>query len=351
MRKPLAFLLLALSAVLLLASDQPKIPPMPAAVSSNATAANRGGLEVYSLMGIGPKKTWDDVTNKVYVLHLSGAKWSQGSSVPGVAGRLGAAAVGARGHIFLFGGYILDNQGAETTVGDVNAYLPDEKRWYRGEDIPVPVDRAVIGLNHDRYIYLVGGRSKNGPVNNVQVYDIETNTWSQGTPLPGAAVFGNAGGLADDAIVSIDGAKVDGAKKNPAAGVSFVASDECWIGRIDKKDPNKIAWSKLPPHPGPARFGMVAGGGEKERRVIFSGGTAVPHNYKGLDSEGKLAEISAVTFDYDVKSNRWETISEDTFDARTDSGAILPTPVGLMILGGTLENGAVTARAVVVPKR
>ena len=42
---------------------------MPAAVSSNAVAALRNGLEVYSLMGMGPKKTWDDVSNKVYVLH------------------------------------------------------------------------------------------------------------------------------------------------------------------------------------------------------------------------------------------------------------------------------------------
>jgi N-acetylneuraminic acid mutarotase len=346
MRKPFAFLLPALFAILLLASDQPKIPPMPAAVSSNAVAALRNGLEVYSLMGMGPKKTWDDVSNKVYVLHLSGAKWSEGRAVPGVAGRLGASAVGAKGHIFLFGGYIVDNQGAEITVGDVNAYLPDEKRWYRGRDIPVPVDRAVIGLNHDRYIYLVGGRSKDGPVNSVQVYDIETNTWSQATPFPGSPVFGNAGGLADDAIVTIDGAK-----KNPATGSPPLASDECWLGRIDKKDPNKIAWSKLSPHPGPARYGIVAGAKENDRRISFSGGTAMPHNYKGLDAEGKPTEISPVTFDYDVKGNRWETIAEDTSDGRTDSGGILATPIGPMVLGGMLTNGAATARAVVLPKR
>ena len=293
-----------LCAVLLLAADQPKIPPMPAAVSGNAVASLRNGLEVYSLMGIGTKKTWDDITNKVYVLHLQGAKWSEGRPVPGVAGRLGASAVGVKSQVFLFGGYVVDGQGTEFTVGDVNSYVPDDKRWYRGEDIPIPVDRAVIGLNHDRYIYLVGGRSKSGPVNIVQVYDIQKNTWSQATPFPGAPVFGHAGGLAEDAIVY-----VDGARKNPAAGGPDVASDECWIGKIDHKDPSKIAWSKLPAHPGPGRFGIVAGAREKDRRISFSGGTVVPHNYKGLDSEGKPAEISSVTFDYDVKGNRWETIS------------------------------------------
>ena len=120
------------------------------------------------------------------------------------------------------------------TVGDVNSFVPDDHRWYRAEDIPVPVDSAVIGVNHDRYIYLVGGRSKSGPVNNVQVYDAEKNTWSQATPLPGTPVYGHAGGLADDVIVS-----VDGARKNTAAGNPYVASDECWMGKIDHKDPEQ----------------------------------------------------------------------------------------------------------------
>jgi hypothetical protein len=227
----------------------------------------------------------------------------------------------------------------------VNAYLPDEKRWYRGEDIPIPVDSAVIGLNHDHYIYLIGGRSKNGPVNIVQVYDMEKNSWSQATPFPGAPVYGHAGALADDTIVY-----VDGAKKNPDGKGPYVASDECWMGKIDKKDPDKIAWSKLPAHPGLGRFGIVAGAREKDRRIGFSGGTVVPHNYKGLDSDGKPAQLSPVTFDFDVKSGKWESVSEDTFDVRADSGGILSTPVGPMVLGGTLANQAITARAVVLPK-
>ena len=75
-------------------------------------------------------------------------------------------------------------------------------------------------------------------------------------------MFGHAGGLADEEIIVIDGAK-----KNTGPGAPYVASDECWIGKIDHKDPNKIEWSKLPPHPGPARFG-IAGGGESHK--IFS---------------------------------------------------------------------------------
>jgi N-acetylneuraminic acid mutarotase len=338
-------LLPLLGGVFLLAADKEKIPPMPAEVSSNAVASLKNGIEIYSLMGIGPKKTWDDISSKVYVLRFKTGKWIEDRAVPGVAGRLGSSAIGARGKVYLFGGYVVDGQGNEITVGDMNAYLADEHKWYRGADIPVPVDSAVIGENHDRYIYLVGGRSKTGPVNSVQVYDAEKGTWSQATPFPGTPVFDHAGGLVDDAIVY-----VDGARKNPGAGAPYVASDECWMGKIDKKDPNKIEWSKLPPHPGPGRFGIVAGAGEGHR-ILFSGGTSAPHNFKGQDSDGKLAEISPVTFDFEVRGARWETIAEDTPDARADSRGIVNTALGPLILGGMLKNGALSARVLVLPKR
>jgi N-acetylneuraminic acid mutarotase len=345
MRKIPVFVVLAAAIFLLLAADKPKIPPMPQAVSSNAVAVIKNGLEVYSLMGIGTKKTWDDVTNKVYVLHLSSGKWSEGPPVPGVGGRLGASAVGVKNQIFLFGGYLIDKQGQRFTVPDVNAYLPDSHRWYRGEDMPVGVDSAVIGLDHDHYIYLIGGRSKTGPVNNVQVYDIEKNTWSQATPFPGTPVFGHAGGVAEGTIVI-----VDGAKKN-LAGNDYVASDECWIGHIDRKDPTKIEWKKLPPHPGPGRFGIVAGSGERDHKIVFTGGTAVPHNFAGLDPEGKPAELSPVTFFYDLHGNRWSTIDDYTLEARADAGGILETPVGSVILGGMEKNQSFTARVEIVVKK
>jgi N-acetylneuraminic acid mutarotase len=335
-----------LFAVCLRAADQPKIPPMPDAVSNNAVASLKNGIDVYSFMGVGPKKTWDDITNKVYTLRLTSGKWSEGRPVPGVAGRLAASAVAAKGQIFLFGGYVVDGQGTEMTVADVNSYVPEDHRWYRAEDIPVPVDSAVVGVNHDRYIYLVGGRSKSGPVNNVQVYDAEKNVWSQATPLPGTPVYGHAGTLADDTIVY-----VDGAKKNTSDSPPYVASDECWMGKIDHKDPNKIEWSKLPAHPGPGRFGIIAGAGERDHRILFSGGTTTPHNFKGLGTDGKLAEISPVTFAFEVHGSRWETITDDTYDVRTDGRGILTTPLGPLVLGGMLKNGAISARVLALPKK
>jgi N-acetylneuraminic acid mutarotase len=336
---------LMLCAAALLAADEPKnIPSMPAAVSGNAVVRIGDGLEIISLMGVGPRKTWDDITNQVYILNLAHPKWRDGRTVPGVGGRLNAAAVGAKSLVILMGGFVVDNQGAEITLHDVNVYQPGDRRWSRGKDIPVAVDSAVAGVTHNRFVYLIGGRSPNGPVNIVQVYDLEKDSWSQATPFPGAPVFGLAGGVTDEAIVVVDGAKA-----GPAGGPKYIASDECWLGKIDKKDPNKIEWSKLPPHPGAARF-AIAGGGH-QHKVLFSGGTATPHDYKGMAYDGKPTEGSPVTFDYDLHHHQWETVSEDTFDPRADSRGIVFTPIGPVVLGGMARNMAVTARVTQLPQK
>ena len=161
MKKLVAFFVLLIFSGIIFAASEPKIQPLPAPVSNNAVASlrTRGQSLVFSFMGIGPKKTWDAITNAAYSLDLETGKWTELHPVPGTAGRIAAAAVGAREHVFLFGGYIVDAQGNEMTVPDVNAYQPLTQHWLRASDIPVPVDDFVIGLYRDRYIYLVSGWS------------------------------------------------------------------------------------------------------------------------------------------------------------------------------------------------
>jgi N-acetylneuraminic acid mutarotase len=328
-------------------ADEPKrIPPMPVAVSGNAVATLRDGLEIFSLMGVGPRKTWDDVTNRIYVMDLGHPKWREGPTVPGAAGRLGASAAGAKGVLILMGGYVVDNQGGELTVPDVNVYEPGAHRWSRAKDIPIAVDNAVAGVTHDRFVYLIGGRSPNGPVNNVQVYDLQKDSWTQATPFPGTPVFGLAGGVDDGEIVLIDGAKA-----GPDGGPRYVVSDECWLGKVDHKDPYKIEWSKLPAHPGSARFGIGGGGAGREHRIYFSGGTTTPHDYKGVAYDGKPAVVSDFTFSYELHSHKWEMITETTYDSRADSRGILMTPIGPLVLGGMVSNLAVTTRVTQIPRK
>jgi N-acetylneuraminic acid mutarotase len=348
MKQLLAFLVLLPCAALLLGAEKEKneIPSMPFAVSSNAVASIRGGLEIYSMMGVGPRKTWDDITNQVYVLNLAHPKWTVGHQVPGVVGRLGAAAVGVRDAVFLMGGYMVDGEGKEIDIPDVNVYEPQNRKWFRSKDMLVAVDNAAIGATRNRYIYLIGGRSSNGPVNSVQVYDVQTDNWNQATPFPGTPVFGLAGGIADENIVIVDGAKA-----GPSGGPRYVASDECWLGKIDRKNPNKIEWSKLPAHPGKARFAMASGGSDRERKVIFSGGTTTPHGYNGVAYDEQPSEVSTLTFDYDVHHRQWETVSKDTPDARADARGIVFTAIGPLVLGGMAKDLSTTSQATQLPTK
>jgi len=202
----------------------------------------------------------------------------------------------------------------------------------------------------DRYIFLIGGWSKNEAVRNVQVYDTETDKWMQATPLPGTPVFGHAGAIVGETIVY-----VDGAYKNPGSkGPRYLASNECWMGKIPdsrKADITKIEWTKLPPHPGKARYRIAAGAeppGRKARRIYFSGGTDNPYNYNGIGYDGQPAEPSPMTFAFDTKSGTWETVNENTPDPTMDHRGLLVTQHGLVMVGGMEKGQKVTSKVTVV---
>jgi len=331
----------------LLAANVPGVEPLPDPVSNNAVAILRthGDLELFSLMGLGAKKTWDSVTNAAYDLDASSGKAYSIHSVPGTAGRIGAMAIGVGDRVFLFGGYVI-YQGGGMAVPDVNVYEPGHDRWIRGIDIPVPVGDSVIGIYRDRYIYLVGGRANQGLISDVQVYDVEKSRWLKATSIPGTPVFGHAGALVDDTIIYVDGARAN----PPGTAPKFVASDECWKGKINHHDPRKIEWTKLPPHPGDARYRIAAGGSERDQMIYFSGGTDNPYDYAGIGYDGKPAEPSAVTFAYNLRIGKWETINANTPDPTMDHRGLLVTPDNLVILGGMEKGQQVSAKVQVISK-
>ena len=337
-------------AIALHAAQEPKLEPLPTAVTNNAVALLRGegGSRAYSFMGIGPKKTWDAITTSAYELDLDSGKWKEMRPVPGVAGRVAATAVALRDQVFILGGYVIAGDGQETTLSDLNVFVPAQNRYYSGKDIPVPVDDAVAGVYRDRYIFLIGGWSKTQAVRNVQIYDTDKDQWMQGTPLPGTPVFGHAGGIEGDTIVYVDGAYPNPDKKGP----KYLPSGECWLGRIPKKgDITKIEWAKLPAHPGSAHYRIAGGAGTPDKkggRIYFSGGTDNPYNYNGIGYNGQPAEPSPVTFAFDVKSEKWETIDENTPNPTMDHRGLLVTRRGLVIVGGMEKGQQVTSKVTVV---
>jgi N-acetylneuraminic acid mutarotase len=348
MKKAIALFALALVVVPLTRAES-LYDSLPDPVSNNAVALLRNHRQIllFSLMGVGPKKSWEAITNASYVLDVDVGKWHPIRSVPGTSGRIAAVAATARDHVFLFGGYVIDSQGRGMAIPDVNAYQLVGDSWFRSSDLPVAVGDAVAGVYEGRYIYVIGGRSNNGPVPNVQIYDTEKDKWSQATPLPGTPVFGHAGGLVGDTIVV-----VDGATKNPAGNAPrFVSSDECWLGKIDHHDRTKIQWAKLPAHPGSARFRIAGGGSESEGKMYFSGGSSVPYDLSGIGYDGKPAEPSPVTFVFTIKGGKWDTLNQNTADPTMDHHGLLVSPDGLVVIGGMERGQKVTARVAILAEQ
>ena len=321
---------------------------LPESISDNAVAILKlhGQFELFSLMGIGPKKTWNAVTTAGYQLDAVSGKAKTIHSVLGTAGRIAAMAIGASDRVFLFGGYVVF-QGGGMAVPDANLYEPDHDRWLRLPDVPTAVGDAVIGVYRDRYIYLIGGRSNGRLVSDVQIYDTDKTKWMSGTPSPGPAVFGHAGALVGNTIVYVDGAKANAT----GGGPRFIASDECWMGKIDHHNPAKIDWTKLPNHPGSGRFRIAGGGSEKDGTIYFSGGSDNPLDYNGVGFDGKPAEPSPVTFAFNVRSSKWETLDDNTPDPTMDHRGLLVTPEGLVIIGGMAKGQQVTGRIDVLSKK
>ena len=247
------------------------LPALRQAVSNNAVAlvSTQKGDYVYSFLGLGSGKTWQDTSLEASVLSPGASTWTRLEPVPGTSGRLAASAVSADGAAWLFGGYTVAADGSEKSIPGVYRIRPGESQLQWVTDMPVPVEDSVLLVHRDRYIYLVSGWHDLGNVNLVQVLDTQTMAWTQATPWPGEPVFGHSGGISEGSLLVCDGVRIQySADENPR---QFLPSSQCWSGSIDTENFRRINWRPVPSHPGAPKYRMAATG-DTNQRVVFAGG-------------------------------------------------------------------------------
>lgn len=313
---------------------------LPMAISNNAVSAAQvdGEWFLYTFMGLGAGKTHEDVTNFSARYDISNNAWEEIPVVPDQIGRLGSTAEYANGHIYIFGGYTVNEDGAEVSTQQVFKYDPLANTYEQVANMLLPVEDAVSLVYEDRYIYLVSGWNNTNNVSNVQVYDTHTNSWSHATPYPGPPVFGHSGGIVDNTMILSDGVQtvVDEGEQ------IFNMSPGSIKGEINLEDHTEINWSRIQQHPGQARYRMAAVGVTSPvEMVIFVGGSSNPYNYNGIGYNSKPSFASNTVFGYRLDTNEWVELGEQPTPTMDHRG-VARTDSGFYIIGGMEDDQKVT---------
>jgi hypothetical protein len=316
------------------------LEPLPDPIANNAVTAVMADQKEYlvSFAGIGSGLRYSDTHARTFVFSAATETWKEYASVPGDAGRLATTAAAVGGLAYVFGGYSVLQDGSEVSTPWVHSFDPATGRFEELASMPVPVDDAVSFTYEDRFIYLISGWHDLGNVNLVQRYDTVSDTWTQATPIPGATLFGHAGGIVDNIVVYCDGVAV-----LPHAGKprSFVASDECWLGIINAKDSRRIDWRPIEKHPGLPRYRMAAAGIPAANAVLFIGGSENPYNFDGMGYDGRPSEPAQHGLLFDIKTLTWELVKQESA-ATMDHRGLLRFQDGWVTIGGMLSKQRVS---------
>ncbi len=163
-----------------------------------------------------------------YKYSIYGNNWSTGNGTP--VAKAGGDLVACRNKIYYIGG---GNTAIATGTSETYVYDPATGSWSSLADIPTPVTGNVAECYNDSLIYcMLGGWNTYETL--IQVYNVNTNVWSQATQIPsgnGRRCF--AGGLL-------------GNKLFVCAGFSSVFRNDFWIGTINPANPLQITWTQKP---------------------------------------------------------------------------------------------------------
>jgi hypothetical protein len=317
---------------------------LPYPVSNNAVVSVAVGESRYvvSFAGLGSGKGHGDTLDVTLILDARGGNWRESVPLPGGAGRLAAAAAAVGELAYVFGGYTVEEDGAELSTASVHAFDPVSEQYTALSPIPVPVDDALAVTYQDRYIYLISGWHDLGNVNLVQRYDVETDSWLQATPIPGNALFGHAGGIVGNRIVYCDGVMI---QTHENRSRDFVMSDACFLGVIDASDTRSIDWRRIPPHPGLPRYRMAAAGIPAQNGVLFIGGSENPYNYDGIGYNGEPSQPVSGALLFELASLSWREVSRDG-PATMDHRGLVPYGGRWLVVGGMLAGQEVSDRVI-----
>jgi len=310
---------------------------MPVKISNNAVTGLKvnGKFFVYSFAGIDSTKLYSGISNQSFKYDVQADRWDSIPPLPDQRTKIAAAASAVKGKIYIIGGYTVFSNGSEISSNKVHRFDPAADSFLTdGTPIPVPIDDQVQAVYKDSLIYVITGWSNTTNVNNVQIYNPSTNSWSQGTSVPfnSYRVFGASGTIIGDTIYYYGGASRFG---------NFPLTNYLRKGAINPSNPNQISWSTFIPDSG--LFNYRNSCTEVSGRPVWFGGSAESYNFDGIAFNGSGGVSPSNRIIRLDSNNQLLVNSPDTGTLPMDLRGIASLSNGVKYLvGGMLSGQSVT---------
>ncbi|HEX2982954.1 MAG TPA: choice-of-anchor J domain-containing protein [Ignavibacteriales bacterium] len=190
-------------------------------------------------------------------------------------------AVQIKGKIYIPGG-----AGSGVLSSKLYIYDIEEDKITQGADMLYSARGYALGVWGDSLIYLMGGAWPDVSGAVVQIYNINTNSWSTGPAINGAPVFYLNGTVCGDKIVL-------------SGEIASILTENYLIyGVIDSLNPYNITWSAERNYPSGDCSSVSAGSWNGINNKYF------------FFSQGKYNSVCLKdTWLYDVKHNKWKACS------------------------------------------
>jgi RNA polymerase sigma factor (sigma-70 family) len=148
-----------------------KKTPMPSA-KTNASATYING-KIYVLGGNSIEGVTDSLSFFIYDPAID--QWEKLDDVPDIYSATGSSIFVADSKIYLLGG---SNHKLMEYQKNVIIYDIQTKKWNKGSELPIKRIGMAGGMI-DRNIFLIGGHALNGDLPQIEVYNIDTDSWEK----------------------------------------------------------------------------------------------------------------------------------------------------------------------------
>ena len=224
-------------------------PLAPATLERTEVAAARIGRSIYVVGGF--EKATGETTGALERYDIRRDRWSRLRSMPIGLNHPAATALGGR--LYVHGGYRA-RRDLSSASGRLYVYSPGSDRWRRLPDARQERAAHAFAALNGR-LYAVGGRSEDGELSSMEIYDPTRRRWRSGPSLKGPPRDHMTGVAAGGYLYALAGRDLAGPGNYRTA---------------ERYDPRRRRWRRLPPMRR-ARGGIASARLRDGRIVVFGG--------------------------------------------------------------------------------